>query len=87
MRSDKEMDWQDKASRQRYEMCRGCDNLAEREQLRAFENDGLHRRKIPIRVMHHYCKEYGLHLEFVDRIIGGGYSEDGRGKYCKHFRN
>ena len=81
------MDWQDREAKARLEMCRGCDNLKIREQARTHKGDGV-TRYIPTKyVMHPWCREYQLHLEFIDRIIGRGHSEDGQGKYCEHFSN
>lgn len=81
------MDWQDRDAKARLEMCRGCDDLKEREQVRFYKGDGHTKYDPPKYVMHPWCSEYKLHLEFIDRIIGEGYSENGQGKYCDKFRN
>jgi hypothetical protein len=80
------MDHEDKESESRLALCRGCDNLIKREQYRAWLT-GTKKRKEPIFVDHWFCKEYGLHLNFIDRIIGEGYSKDGKGKECEKFTN
>ena len=80
-------DWQDKECETRLEKCRGCENLIKRLQIRSWENDGVTKRKEILKIQHWACKEYGLHLNFVDRIIGGGCIANGKGKECPHFRN
>jgi len=74
-------DWQDADSKTRLVLCRGCDNLHEKIQNREFENDGITKRKIPKMVIHWWCGEYKLHLNFIDRVLEGCNEE------CPHFRN
>lgn len=80
-------DWQDKESKSRLEKCRGCDSLHKRNQSRGWEDDNVTRRDTQKIVQHWWCCDYGLHLEFIDRILGCGYSEDGIDKECPRYRN
>jgi len=72
--------WQDRDSKNRKEKCCGCDYLAERIQVREWEEDGCRLKAKPEKVMHCYCKYHELHLEYIDRI----YEKD---KWCLHFSN
>lgn len=67
-------------------MCTGCDNLTERIQIQFFKEDGLTRNDPPVRVMKPFCEGdprkngYGLHLEYIDRIVTGN-------EVCPRYRN
>lgn len=72
--------WEDADSVSRLELCRGCDDLCERIETRNFKKNGTTRRIPSENVMHVYCKHYGLHLQFIDRILD-------REEECPDFRN
>lgn len=50
-------------------MCKGCDNLLSVDQWIFFDTSGTRRLKKPYTLKKPYCKEYTLHLDYVDRLI------------------
>jgi hypothetical protein len=72
--------WEDADSVDRLELCRGCDDLIEVIETRRFKKDFMTPRDPPEKVMHVYCRAYGLHLQFIDRI-------ETPGKHCRKFNN
>jgi hypothetical protein len=80
-------DWQDRDSKDRLEKCRGCDDLCEVLQERRFKGDCVTPYDPIKKVLHWWCRHFGLHLESVDRILGRGHSDYGKMKHCPYFRN
>lgn len=53
------------------DMCKGCGNLFERTQVQHYEGDNTTLIVPPLKTMKPYCREYGLHFEFVEQIVKG----------------
>ena len=75
-------DQEDTCSKARLEKCRGCENLVKKIQERKWENDGVTLRKEKKSVLHWWCQEFKLHLNFIDRLDACN-----QNKECPHFRN
>jgi hypothetical protein len=72
--------------KQRLAWCRGCDNLFEREQVHFFEEDGFTRIDPPLKIMQWYCREFTIHLDYIDRLAWCQ-DKDGKPKECPRYRN
>lgn len=52
-------------------MCRGCFYITTIEQIIFWNEDGVKKLDSPIKKQKEYCKNYQLHLDWVDRIVEG----------------
>jgi hypothetical protein len=50
-------------------MCRGCDNLTKTLQTVFYRKDNVTRFDPPRKVMKQFCRGYGLHMEYVRRLL------------------
>ena len=53
------------------DMCKGCSNLYDRIQIQHYEGDNTTQIVPPLKSMKPFCREYSLHIEFVEQIIKG----------------
>lgn len=72
--------------KQRLEWCRGCDSLCEREQVRFWDDDGRTRITPPSKNMQWYCREFTLHLDYINQLHECQ-DKNGSPKECPRFRN
>ncbi len=49
-------------------MCRGCEHLKKVIQIQHWKKDGVTRIEPPLKAMMPFCREYKLHIEYVEAI-------------------
>jgi hypothetical protein len=59
-------------------MCKGCDNLGMKDQKKFFDESGRYRLVVPTVEKKPFCREHGLHLEYMERIYEGD-------RECHHY--
>jgi hypothetical protein len=59
-------------------MCKGCDNLLYVDQKKFFDETGRKKLDVPTVAKKPFCREYHLHLEYIERIVDGN-------DICNHY--
>jgi hypothetical protein len=52
-------------------MCKGCWALTKAVQTQWWNADGTLKRDTPLIVVKPFCSHYGLHLDYMDRVVEG----------------
>lgn len=62
------------------DMCKGCWALCQKVQLGFWNDDGTMKLDKPTITMKLYCNHHNLHLDYMDRVVGGD-------KKCLNYYN